>query len=1138
MKQKIISMLMAIVILVTAMDLNVFALETTVSSGDLANVITEEGSVRASGEEKDNADGILMSLSGNETDGEAKVLLEEQAEGNAETVSENEIEEDLDVEDKEQESKSETVPDDSISNIAGNVSDNDIGNMEETVSGNEVMETVSGNEMESNDDLSVSINQIQSVTANDTDSKIKIGDYITLGTYYGEKILWRCVDIDENGPLMLSDRVLCLKAFDANGESNYHYVEGSFYDIRMDYGSNCYKDSNLRQWLNSTEDTVSWTHNPPAKGNIANGYNAYSNESGFLSADNFTEKELECIKEVTQKIYTNKAEAVRGLVDGGTKKHFVYTSSSIMAQDYNFSDCYYQNVTDKIFIPTLEQIRKIYINFNNGEYINAKPTKNAVENSDYVNVNLNEELYYEYWINHPGTSGYSYEHNCTITSSGRLSTLQAYQGHIGVRPAFYLETEKFDIDYGEGTDDNPYYSIKGFSLQKDAWSFRNGEDGFSYPEGYYIPLERYEEVFGKIYVKCALANEKRFKSMIDFDWGGNCYGMSVTSLLFYLNELDWSKYSKLYNEKFDSINRFYNTINYKYETSLFQKDVWSSIDKESEVAKLIERYQILQYGTDGGFKDGIDSTFDKVASQFWNTEGVKSGDTIDINYNGNYMKDIYKKISESDTPYLISMKSRNGGHALLTRTDKKFSNINEEGWVRIYVYDPNYPYYCDEYINKYGGMPLDYYCNYEINSGEDIYFEINVKTNQWRYQWSTNRWWGSNPETGECYYLKTSLENVGEVHAPEYFNIYYPVERIPKDFECDNKNSLWLPAEGQTDIMVSPNTNFDVYDEEKKLIVAVRNGKAYGYMNGVVFYEYGEYASAEEGNGGRLKIPETIFSIDFKGGEDISVIGDEEVINIDLTGESKMNIDMLSNDISLISENSQEILVQMTDIYSKDEYTSSYIKGVIEENDSIQYSLKDDKIQVNTNMSETSELLLYMDSEETEEVLIGILDEENKEYVSEEIRTENKVDNIKLSKTELSIEVDEMVLIEANYYSDGSIVDDIKWKSEDEDIVIVDGEGNVRGIAPGKTNIIGYTEDGVYSKKCVVEVVPNALWIDNLEEYIYTGKSIKPAIRVYNGTTLLKQGTDYRISYKNNLNANDGSNPASAPTITITGRGN
>lgn len=37
-------------------------------------------------------------------------------------------------------------------------------------------------------------------------SNISIGDYIRLGNYNGQPILWRCVDVDEMGPLMLSIR--------------------------------------------------------------------------------------------------------------------------------------------------------------------------------------------------------------------------------------------------------------------------------------------------------------------------------------------------------------------------------------------------------------------------------------------------------------------------------------------------------------------------------------------------------------------------------------------------------------------------------------------------------------------------------------------------------------------------------------------------------------------------------------------------------------------------------------------------------------------------------------------------------------------------------------------------------------------
>ncbi|OGO80567.1 MAG: hypothetical protein A2Y21_06470 [Clostridiales bacterium GWC2_40_7] len=46
---------------------------------------------------------------------------------------------------------------------------------------------------------------------------LQTGDYVKFGMYDGDPILWRVVNVDGNGPLILSDRILCLKAFDAAG---------------------------------------------------------------------------------------------------------------------------------------------------------------------------------------------------------------------------------------------------------------------------------------------------------------------------------------------------------------------------------------------------------------------------------------------------------------------------------------------------------------------------------------------------------------------------------------------------------------------------------------------------------------------------------------------------------------------------------------------------------------------------------------------------------------------------------------------------------------------------------------------------------------------------------------------------------
>jgi len=111
---------------------------------------------------------------------------------------------------------------------------------------------------------------------------IKIGDYVQIGIYYDEPILWRCVDIDENGPLILADKIISIKPFDANG-TTHKYLNGNNqadnnYHYRRSYGSNLWQTSNMRCWLNSTSiaGNVTWLDGcPPIAANLSNGYNEY-----------------------------------------------------------------------------------------------------------------------------------------------------------------------------------------------------------------------------------------------------------------------------------------------------------------------------------------------------------------------------------------------------------------------------------------------------------------------------------------------------------------------------------------------------------------------------------------------------------------------------------------------------------------------------------------------------------------------------------------------------------------------------------------------------------------------------------------------------------------------------------------------
>lgn len=85
------------------------------------------------------------------------------------------------------------------------------------------------------------------VRAADNKPTIEIGDYIQMGTYGGEPIVWRCVAKDSNGPLMLSDRVLCdYMPYDAKTNKNAETGSHRRNSWRDNFGSNHWRDSNIR----------------------------------------------------------------------------------------------------------------------------------------------------------------------------------------------------------------------------------------------------------------------------------------------------------------------------------------------------------------------------------------------------------------------------------------------------------------------------------------------------------------------------------------------------------------------------------------------------------------------------------------------------------------------------------------------------------------------------------------------------------------------------------------------------------------------------------------------------------------------------------------------------------------------------
>ena len=277
--------------------------------------------------------------------------------------------------------------------------------------------------------------KVKSESIANAENEVSLGDYIYLGNYYNKPILWRCVDKDENGLLMLSDKIICFKAYDAFGEDEYYHNDGWGY-IRKQYGSNCWEDSSIRQWLNANSVAVTYSHCSPSAERVGDGYNPYDTESGFLY--NFENNEQNCIKQVTQIVHVNEWETSRdGYCDGGTEE-IDCKSFYDYPLDMDYTKFYYKRCSDKIFLLNASQIRHIYNNF--GDYIYAYPTEEAVQNNDEKSSEITSSKICPYRTSVPGTIGASFEHVETIPMDSNPGG--AYTS-CGIRPAFYLDEKLF-----------------------------------------------------------------------------------------------------------------------------------------------------------------------------------------------------------------------------------------------------------------------------------------------------------------------------------------------------------------------------------------------------------------------------------------------------------------------------------------------------------------------------------------------------------------------------------------------------------------------------------------------------------------------------------------------------------------------
>ena len=265
---------------------------------------------------------------------------------------------------------------------------------------------------------------------------IKVGDYVKMGAYNNASILWRCVSIDNNGPLMLADKIVDTLAYDAKTNDNSNSKSHSRSYKRDDYGSNYWKDSNMRSWLNSTaaEGKVDWLCGNPPKDGYVSGVRAYNEKAGFLNA--FSKSEIAAMKTVTQRSLVSHPEYNTGIVDGDANSDLLYYTD-ISEAVANYDSSYFETTTEKVFLLDVKQANAVWKNLK----------------GYYVAYN-NDGMAWPYWLPTPVTDC---NHDMRyISSSGQVGRYAPWYSDLGVRPAFYLDSEYFVTTSGSGSQSSPY----------------------------------------------------------------------------------------------------------------------------------------------------------------------------------------------------------------------------------------------------------------------------------------------------------------------------------------------------------------------------------------------------------------------------------------------------------------------------------------------------------------------------------------------------------------------------------------------------------------------------------------------------------------------------------------------------------
>lgn len=285
----------------------------------------------------------------------------------------------------------------------------------------------------------------------------EIGSYIEFGKYNDAPILWRIIDYKpESGYQLFSEYIICAKAYDARGEAYQNNTR------RQECGSNYWKTSTIRQWLNSSDSKIQWPYNAPDDKNL--NYNPYVSETGFLSNNNFSSVEMEMITASPNKTLINTVDITEAHI--GTEnqiwewKYIQFMQDKLM-QLANPESAYFVETMDKAYLLSYLELQDLIISRGWDYKAIARPEAETHNTYQGYNTPFGDEWYYYLRDGYEDCNyGLPEESSGTvisITQEGEYKNFPYHFGERGIRPCINISDINFNIfKGGQGTKDSPY----------------------------------------------------------------------------------------------------------------------------------------------------------------------------------------------------------------------------------------------------------------------------------------------------------------------------------------------------------------------------------------------------------------------------------------------------------------------------------------------------------------------------------------------------------------------------------------------------------------------------------------------------------------------------------------------------------